>query len=245
MSTSVTYGERLVDGCTIGDLHLSSPDGLNPLSTTAVATLRDELERLNHRDPPRVLTLTSSGRAFSAGANLKEIQAMTPEEFGGFMTDILALFQEMIGHAKPIVAVVHGDALGGGAALAQFSDLVVAAEGARFGFPEALRGLAAPGYLTPRLLGRQRAAELALTGRFLSAREMFELGQVNAVCATEELPATVEAFLKRIAATNPTSLALGKRSLRNGLIQDLTDAMGNHVQLQIEALREARRSGLI
>jgi len=161
------------------------------------------------------------------------------------MRNILALYAEMTATAKPIVAVVHADALGGGAGLAQLADFVVAADTARFGFPEALRGLAGAGYLSPRLVGKQLAAEMALTGRLLTAAEMQRLGLENDVCSVGDLPQHVEDFVARLGRITSVALATGKASLHGGLFAGLDDAMARHVDLQVTAFADARARGSI
>jgi enoyl-CoA hydratase/carnithine racemase len=243
MTTTVTYAQRKLGDHIVGDLHLASANGYNPMSTATVAALRAELKRVDLEGSAHVVTLSSTGRAFSAGADLKEIRAKTVAELGAFISDTLALFDEMMAFSKPIIAVVHADALGAGAALAQFADFVIASDSARFGFPEALAGLAAPGYMTPRLMGRQMAAEMALTGARFSAQRMADLGQVNVVCAPEGLEAAVQDLVQRLAQVPASALALGKRSLRNGMTLPLREAMDCHVVLQMEALQRARAEG--
>ncbi len=245
MATTVSCREAELGGCAIAELCLSSDNGANPLSVTAVAALREQLKALDRRGPPHIVVLRSEGRFFSAGADLQDLASMTPAGFGAFMKDILALYAEMTATAKPIIAVVHADALGGGAGLAQFADFVIAADTARFGFPEALRGLAGAGYLTPRLLGKQLATELALTGRLLSATEMQRLGMVNEVCGGGELPRRLEALIERLGRISPTALATGKRSLHGGLFVGLEEAMRRHIELQVTAFADARGRGLV
>ena len=248
-------------------LHLSSASGVNPLSGATVAALRARLAAVDaavaaeageqragashtHDEArlpaaPHALILTAEGRCFCAGADVKEFRRFDEAAFSAYMGQVLALYAEMVEVRRPIVCVVHADARGGGAALALCSDFVVAAEDARFALPESHRGLAGGGWLMPRLMGRQRAAEMVLLGREFTAGEMASMGLVNRVCAVADVDATVDALCASLATMPPSGFGVGKRSLAGGLSVGLREAMDWHVRAQTEAFLQARAAGLV
>jgi enoyl-CoA hydratase/carnithine racemase len=161
------------------------------------------------------------------------------------MADVLDMYAEMTEVRKPVISLVHADARGGGAAVALFSDFVIAADTARFALPEAHRGLAGGGYLMPRLVGRQRAAEMVMLGRTYSAADMLAMGLVNEVCAASEIEASAARLCAELGTIPPGSFAVSKRSLAAGLSVGLREAMAVHVEAQTEAFVLARSQGLV
>jgi enoyl-CoA hydratase/carnithine racemase len=239
-ATTLERGERRAAGRVFTEVTLRSQSGVNPLSTATVAQLRDLLRTQAARADRHGLVIRAEGRAFCAGADVKEFRAFGAGEFSAAMTGILALYLEMIHFPQPIVAVVHGDALGGGAALAFCSDYVIAAHGAKFGLPEVHRGLAGGGYLMPRLLGKHRATEMVLLGRSIDANEALRLGLIGEVCEAGALEARTQAIADELAALAPEGLAVAKKSLAVGLGADMAAAMETHIAAQTQAFIRAR-----
>lgn len=245
MSTRLRYTEREAHGVRFGELHLDSDNGVNPLSRSVVEGIRERLAAMDGTDAPHALLLTSAGKCFCAGADLKEFRGFDAEAFRGYMAEVLALYAEMLEVGKPIVCVVHADARGGGAALALCSDFVIAADGARFALPEAHRGLAGGGYLMPRLIGKHLAAEMVLLGREYSADDMLRMGMVNRVCPADALGRNADALCAELAAIPPSAFSVGKRSLAAGLTVGMREAMQRHVDAQSAAFLRARAEGLV
>ena len=245
MPTTLTYQEAEAGGVTFGRCHLASDSGVNPLSTHVVAEFRALMRTLDHDRSPHALVISAEGRCFCAGADLKEFRGFDTAAFRAYMADVLAMYLEMIELRKPIVCLVHADARGGGAALALCSDFVVCADSARFALPEAHRGLAGGGYLMPRLVGKQRAAEFVLLGREVSAGQMLQWGLVNEVCAPSDLAARGAALCDELARIPAGAFAVGKQSLAAGLSVGLREAMARHVEAQAEAFVSARAHGLV
>ncbi|HPU50889.1 MAG TPA: enoyl-CoA hydratase/isomerase family protein [Burkholderiaceae bacterium] len=245
MPTTLTYQQTELAGLTFGRCHLSSDSGVNPLSGAVVAQFRSLMRELDHDRPPHALVISAEGRCYCAGADLKEFRGFDAPSFRTYMSDVLAMYAEMIELRKPIVSLVHADARGGGAALALCSDFVISADSARFALPEAHRGLAGGGYLMPRLVGKQRAAEFVLLGREVSAAQMLEWGLVNEVCPADALEARARAFCEELARIPASAFAVGKQSLAAGLSIGLREAMARHVEVQTEAFVSARAGGLV
>lgn len=245
MTTTVTYATRQIGSILVGEFVLQSPSGINPMSSTVVRDMRARLAELDNIDPPHALLIAARGKCFSAGADLKEFRDITAEGFRAYMAQVLALYEDMVNVKKPIVSLVQGDARGGGAALAFFSDFVIAAETAKFALPEAHRGLAGGGYLMPRLLGKHRAAEMVLLGRVYSAQRMLELGLINEVCAVDRLEERLAVLCDELGTLTPGAFAVAKRGLAAGLSIGLREAMAEHVAAQTDAFMLARQRGLL
>lgn len=245
MTTRIEYTQREAYGVELGHLHLSSDNGVNPLSSHVVDALRARIAATGEAGAPHLLLLTAQGRCFCAGADLKEFRGFDEAAFRDYMGRVLALYAEMIEAPRPIVCAVQADARGGGAALALCADFVVASRDARFALPESLRGLAGGGYLMPRLIGKQLAAEMVLLGRDFSAEEMRALGAVNAVCDAAELADRVEDYCDRLARIPASAFPVGKRSLAGGLSTGLREAMDWHVDAQTRAFVTARGEGRV
>jgi enoyl-CoA hydratase len=238
--TAVERSERRAGGRVFTELALSSASGVNPLSSGTVAQLRELLREQAGRGDRHGVIIRAQGRAFCAGADVKEFREFGLEDFRAALSGILSLYLEMIQYPQPIVSLVHADALGGGAALAFCSDYVVAVRGARFGLPEVHRGLAGGGYLMPRLLGKHRAAEMVLLGRSLDADAALRLGLVGEVCEAGELETRAQVIAEELAALAPEGLAVAKKSLAVGLGADMAAAMETHITAQTEAFMRAR-----
>jgi len=238
--TAIERRERSAGGRTFLELRLSSASGVNPLSSGTVADIREAMREAAQDAKVHGLFMAAEGRCFCAGADVKEFRAFGVEHFRAYMTNILAMYLEMVRLPKPIVSLVHADALGGGAALALFSDFVISARGAKFAFPEVHRGLAGGGYLMPRLLGKQLAAEWVLLGRIFTADDARGMGLVNVVCEGDELEAQAERIAAELASLSPDGLAVAKKSLSAGLTMDLQPAMDAHIAAQTEAFAKAQ-----
>ncbi|TDU01793.1 enoyl-CoA hydratase [Streptomyces sp. 846.5] len=210
-------------------LTLDRPEVLNAIGTGTADRLQAVLEELREDDRVRALVLAGAGRAFSAGADLGEIEAFTaPYQFRAFvgrMTEVYGLLQA---YPKPSVAAVHGFAFGGGLELALACDLRVAERGARLGLPEMKLGVL-PGaggtQRLPRLVPPGIAKQMILTGEPVDAERAYALGLVNELTDTGGALAAAEALAARLAAGAPLALAAGKRLVDQGLLMDLDAAI--------------------
>jgi enoyl-CoA hydratase/carnithine racemase len=239
-STAIEQLERRANGRSFLELRLSSTSGVNPMSGSTVAGIREILRTQAANPDLHGLFISAEGRLFCAGADVKEFAAFDVQDFRAYMTDILAMYLEMTRFPKPIASLVHADALGAGAALAFFSDFVLAAKTVRFGLPEVQRGLAGGGYLMARMLGRQLAAEWVMLGRPFTAADAQRMGLVNEVCDASEIEARAAALAAELATLQPSGLAVAKKSLAGGFTTDLESAMQLHVAAQTEAFEKMR-----
>jgi enoyl-CoA hydratase/carnithine racemase len=163
-------------------LQLDRPDVRNALSPEMMDELGGALERVDHDPEVRAIVLAGSDDVFAAGA---DIRALRDRTFGEALFHPTSVFWKRVaGCRTPLIAGVSGFALGGGCELALACDMIVASETAEFGQPEITLGIIPGGGGTQRLvrvLGKQRAMELVLTGRRFSAQEALEWGIVNRV----------------------------------------------------------------
>jgi enoyl-CoA hydratase len=203
-------------------LTLNRPDKLNALNGALCEALVEALQAAEQDDAVAVVVLAGSGRAFSAGADMKEgqthrdrthrqvIQAASGRAQSG------AVVQALLDLSKPVIAAVNGFALGAGSALAIASDIVVAGEGAVFGYPEVRRGLAATA-VTPTLVaqvGRKVASELLLLCENVGAAEAKAMGLVNRVVPDAETMPTAMRLAEAIAGFDHDALWMTKRMIR-------------------------------
>jgi enoyl-CoA hydratase/carnithine racemase len=178
----------------------------------------------------RAVVLAAAGeKAFCVGADLKERNAMSDEQILDQREIFRAAFGGVLGLPQPVVAAVHGFALGGGCEFALSCDLIVADESAVFGLPEVSVGLVPGGggtQLALRRLGPGRAADLVLTGRRLAIDEAVAVGLVDRRVPVGERPgaaARAEALgvAARIAGNSPLAVRAAKRAMRHGASVDL------------------------
>src|ERR1022692_2412898 len=158
----------------IAEIVLDRPEAMNALSTAMAVRLARVCAELGADRQVRAVVLAASGRAFCVGADLKERAAMSDAQLLAQRPVFRAAFGAVLGIPQPVIAAVHGYALGGGCELALSCDLIVADETAVFGLPETTVGLVPGGggtQLAPRRLGPGRAADLILTGRQLGVAE--------------------------------------------------------------------------
>ncbi len=199
-------------------LTLDRPEKRNALDQPTISALLGELEHAELDADVRVVALRGAGKDFCAGADLDELLASAtaaPAENEASARRLGEVFLRMRALPKPVVAIVHGRALAGGAGLATACDLVLAAESSQFGYPEIQRGFVPAMVMTMlrRLTGERRAFDLVATGRLVPAREALQLGLISRVVPEAELEATASVLLAQLAASSANALALTKRLL--------------------------------
>jgi enoyl-CoA hydratase/carnithine racemase len=195
-------------------LRLNRPEARNALSPELMEELASELERLDPDPEIRCVVIAGSDKVFAAGADIK---AMSERTFAEALRHPAASFWRRLAAIKtPMIAAVSGYALGGGCELALACDMIVAAEGATFGQPEINLGIIPGGGGTQRLarvLGKQRAMELVLTGERFDAAAALELGLVNRVVEGDGWLDEAMALAATIAARPPIAARLAKQAV--------------------------------
>jgi enoyl-CoA hydratase len=218
-------------------IKINRPKALNALNQEMLLELIAAFQGLDKDENVRVIILSGEGKAFVAGADLKEMMNMSSPEARRFSETGHALMEIMGNSGKPIIAAVDGFALGGGMELAMACDFIFASDKAKFGQPEINLGLI-PGFggtqRLSRLIGKARAKELIFTGEMISGQEAKELGIVNKVFPTEELFNEVKKVAASIASKGALSLRLAKSAIDSGYDVDLTN--GCHMERDSFAL---------
>lgn len=195
------------------EVTINRPEAKNAMTKAAAEAIAAAMDRLDAEDELRCAILTGAGGSFCSGMDLKgflkgEMPVAGNRGFGGLTSWT---------PKKPVIAAVDGYALAGGMELAIACDMIVASKGAKFGIPEAKRGLVAAGggvVALPRLLPRHLAMELALTGDPITAERAHELGLVNVVTDGPAIEGA-RALAARVAANGPLALIASKGVIRD------------------------------
>ncbi len=210
----------------IGVLTLNRPDKRNSLSLELLEEFAECLRQAAQKKTVKVIVVKGSGVAFCAGHDLKEIH-------GRGLKEIRLLFQTcidlmMLIHAIPqaVIAQVHGIATAAGCQLVASCDLVVAEEGAKFATPGVKIGLFCTTPMIPlsRAVGRKKALEMLLTGRFISSREAMTHGLVNRVVPLEILEQETMSLAEEIAQYSIIPLEIGKQAFYQQIEMDEAQA---------------------
>ena len=205
--------ETSVDG-KVAVCRLNRPEARNALSPELMGELARRLESFDADPEIRCIVIAGSDDVFAAGADIK---AMRERSFAEALYHPAAAFWKRLAEVKtPMLAAVSGWALGGGCELALACDLIVASPSAEFGQPEITLGIIPGGGGTQRLarvLGRQRAMELVLTGRRIDAGEAHELGLVNVVASKKRWLAEAIELAQTVARRPPIAARLAKQAV--------------------------------
>lgn len=227
-------------------VRLNRPDKMNALNTALTQALYDALTAADADANVRAVVLCGAGRAFCAGADLAEFKDLTPDQQDRVTAraDLTCRTQSMLQKlSKPVVAVVHGVAMGGGAGLAIGSDMVVAAsEGVRFGYPELKHSIVPALVMTGLVhnLGRKAAFELISLGRILNGPELIDLGIANRLAPAEGVEAEAIRIAEQWAAANPRAMAAAKSLFYRvaDLPYDAAMAAGKDINALMRSFRE-------
>jgi enoyl-CoA hydratase/carnithine racemase len=226
----------------VATLTLNRPERLNAITATMLARLSEALVECDEDPEVRVVVLTGAGRGFCAGLDLKDQASGQGLGGGGGIGAAVGRFDlrnapPTVLHDldKPTICALNGGAAGYGMDLALGCDLRVAADTAKLSAAFTRRGVLPESggtWLLPRLVGWARAAEVAFTGRTLSAEQCLELGLVNKVVPAELLAKEVDSLAREIAANAPLAVQATKRMMRLAL-DETFEANVHHVFLQL------------
>ncbi|MEM9842652.1 MAG: enoyl-CoA hydratase-related protein [Pseudomonadota bacterium] len=205
---------------------LNRPDSLNALNAQVMAEVVTAFEAIDCDPEIAVSILTGAGRAFAAGADIKEMQ---PQSFSDmYLADYFAGWDRFAACRKPVIAAVNGFALGGGCELAMMCDLVIASDQAKFGQPEIKLGVT-PGMggsvRMTRAIGKAKAMDLILTGRMIDADEADRIGLVSRVVAHGDLMETAQAAAETIATFSIPSVIAAKEMVGRALELPTSEAV--------------------
>lgn len=234
----------------VATLTLARPP-VNALDRATRGEILRAFDQLHDRDDVRVVVLAARGKCYCAGADIKERATLSgaPGEGRELNRLVREVFHSIIQCSKPVIAAVHGPALGAGMALALCCDLIVASDDATFGMPEVDVGMAGGVKFLQRYFTPSQARMLLLTGRRVPASELYRLGVLQAVVPADALAATAGALAREIAEKSPPAVRMLKESfnaveelsLGDGyrLEQDMTLAL-----VRTEDAQEAKRAFL-
>lgn len=209
---------------------LNRPDSLNALSLKLAQELEQVSDEIATDDSVRVVVITGAGRAFSAGADIKEIMSPGKASLGTWLTKgkPLPFFDKIEKLDKPVIGAINGLAIGGGCELALVCDLRIASTAARFGFGEIKIGIIPGGGGTvrsPRLIGIAKAKEMLFFGDPIDADEAYRLGLVNKVVPPESLLEEAKKWAKTLSQRPPLALKAAKSCVNVGMQMSLPAAI--------------------
>lgn len=200
----------------VATLIIDRPKALNALNTEVLGQLEKAVSELESRPPRCVIVCGGGDRAFVAGADIAEMERLTPIEARAFAQRGQRLFQRIEDFPAPVIASVRGYVLGGGLELALACDLIVAAEDAQFAQPEISLGIL-PGFGGTQRLARRvglgMARYLIYTGARIAAREALQIGLVDRVVASADLATEVRKLAAELAAKPAFAMRLVKAVL--------------------------------
>jgi enoyl-CoA hydratase len=217
---------------------ISRPEAMNALNRNVLDSL-DRLLTWLEKSSARCLILTGSGeKAFVAGADIKQFEAMSSKVALEFSLHGQKIFSRIEELKIPVIAAVNGFALGGGLELALACDFIYASDTAKFALPESTLGLM-PGFggtvRLPRRVGAARAKEMAFSGAMITAQDALNYGLINKIVPQAELlPACLEAAKAMTVRAAPLSISMIKKSIKDGLNLNEREAEGLEAKLFAE-----------
>ncbi len=230
----MTFENILVatDGA-IGLIQLNRPKVLNALNGALMIELGDAVDAMDQDAAVRCIIIHGGARAFSAGADIDQMRTATP--LGMIENNwINRNFDRLRQVSKPIIAAVSGYCLGGGCELAMTCDMMIASESAQFGQPEISIGII-PGaggtQRLPRAIGKSRAMEMVLTGKYISAREAEARGLVSRVVPVELYLEEAKAVAREIASKSPVAARFAKQAVNKAYELPLTEGLEYETRL--------------
>jgi cyclohexa-1,5-dienecarbonyl-CoA hydratase len=218
----------------VARLTLNRPEH-NLLNETMLREIADAISFAGDQKEVRLIVLDSACRVFSGGVDVGEY---TSDRVFQMIDVFHSVFAGMLETSKPVLTVVNGPAIGGGAELAAFGDLVIATPKARFAQPEITIGVFPPlaSTILPFLVGPKVALELVLLGEPVSAERALELGMVNRLVPEAQLESTVKDLIARITGHSGPVLTMAKKAILGGMGLSLRDGLKNSMDIFLNEL---------
>ncbi|MDX5418396.1 MAG: enoyl-CoA hydratase-related protein [Hymenobacteraceae bacterium] len=207
-------------------IQLNRPKELNALNLQLMGELRDALKELDENEEVRAIIITGNARAFAAGADIKQMAGKTAIDM--LNIDQFSTWDQIRKTKKPIIAAVSGFALGGGCELAMTCDMIIASETAMFGQPEIKIGVMPGAGGTQRLtkaIGKAKAMEMVLTGKFMTAEEAERHGLINRVVPVELYLEEAFKLASEIAQMSPVAAKLAKEAVNRSFETQLDEGL--------------------
>jgi len=218
----------------VARMTLSRPEH-NLLNEAMLREIADGIAFAGDHSDVRLIVLDSACKVFSGGIDIGEY---TSQRVFQMLDAFHAAFAGMLDVGKPVLCVVNGPAIGGGAELAAFGDLVVATPKARFAQPEITIGVFPPlaSTILPFLVGPKTALEIVLTGEVISAERALELGLVNRLVPEAQLEKTVDDLVARISGHSGPVLTMAKKAILGGMGLSLRDGLKQSMNIFLNEL---------
>jgi cyclohexa-1,5-dienecarbonyl-CoA hydratase len=207
----------------VARLTLNRPEH-NLLNEAMLRELADGIVFAGEHDDVKLIVIDSACKVFSGGVDIGEY---TTQRVYQMLDAFHAAFAGMLEASKPVLCAVNGPAIGGGAELAAFGDIVIATPKARFAQPEISIGVFPPlaSTILPFLVGPKRSLEIILTGEAISAERAAELGLVTRLVPEAKLDATVDELVSRITSHSGPVLAMAKKAILGGMGLSLRESL--------------------
>jgi enoyl-CoA hydratase len=211
----------------VATIRLNRPEALNALNARLMQELAAALTKLDGQAEVRAIVVTGSEKAFAAGADIKEMAEKGFVDM--FLDETFAGPAATIGRCrKPVIAAVSGYCLGGGCELAMMCDFIIASDTAKFGQPEinlgVIPGIGGSQRLT-RAVGKSKAMEMCLTGRFMDAAEAERAGLVSRVVPAKDLQADARTTAQKIAEKSPVAVRAAKEAVNRAFETTLAEGL--------------------
>ena len=210
----------------VAHLVLNRPDNLNALSSALADAVLTAIAGLDAEDSIRCAVIRGNGKGFAAGADIAEMSGLEAKALR--QKDYFGEWDRLVNRRLPLIAAVHGFALGGGCELTMMCDIIIAGKSAKFGQPEVklgvMPGMGGTQRLT-RLVGQARAMDLILTGRLIDATEAERIGLVSRVVADNDLLSTAQEVAETVAGYSKPSVALAREAVAGALDMPLADGL--------------------
>jgi len=207
----------------------------NLLNEAMLRELAEGIEYIGSREDIKIILLDSACKVFCGGI---EIGEYTSQRVFQMLDAFHAAFAAMVDVAKPVICVVNGPAIGGGAELAAFGDLVIATPKARFAQPEITIGMFPPlaSTILPYLVGPKTALELVLTGEPVTAERALELGLVNRLVPEGQVETAVKELVTRMTGHSGPVLTMAKKAILGGMGLSLRDGLKHSMNIFLNEL---------
>jgi enoyl-CoA hydratase/carnithine racemase len=239
---SFLYAHDAASG--VATLTLNRPERLNALTFEVYAELRDTFAALDTEPGVRAIVLTGAGRGFCSGGDVEDIIGALFDRDAKGLLEFTRMTCDVVKHMRrcrrPIVAALNGTVAGAGAVLATASDFRIASETAKIAFLFVRVGLSGAdmgvSWMLPRIVGMGRAAELLMTGEFITATRAHEIGLYHRVVPDGQALAEATAFAARLAQGPADGLAVTKRALDLEAAMPLEQALEHEARVQAELM---------
>lgn len=217
----------------IARITLNRPNALNALDNDMIYAVEQYLEQCKVDDNVRVIVIEGEGKAFCAGDDLVSMATKDRPNPTDKVLELKhgypRLVEQIRSVPKPVICKVHKYALGAGFEIALASDMVIAAEGTKFGLPFVLRGMASGTYFLQEYIGYHRAAEMLFTGKMIEASLAQEWGIVNRVVDEQAIAKEVDELAINLSKAATKAIGLMKQSLNHATTQSMSEALHEQV----------------